>query len=765
MPRNTDAIDTHQAISLLAWLLLQYAESWRGNMTFGFPGTRGKETSTMTRTLLESTFATVLLFAFAACSNEPQPSVNADAGIDVSSAKDSGAADSTTRVTVNVDSPRAISPMLYGHNYYNWIAAWGGQVLGVKDMVVPLGLNLLRAGGTPSDVSTPVMFDFDQLDTFVHYAADVGAQPLLQIPFVGLRDANGNLIPATSQNAAAIVQHANVDRGYGIRYFTIGNEPDIYEEQGQKIGGQSTVGYTPEQFCAKFSEYVAAMKAADPTIRIVGPELSWKYSSGNDWLSPFLRGCGDLVDVVTIHLYPFSSTQDTAEAVLSNAPSFRATIRNVRQLMVNSGYGGKPFGITESHVTWDDDPAKPQLSGAPGSIAAGLWIADVLGVAMEEDLWTLAFWSLSEAWTISFIDGRTPKPEYYALMTVRQHFRSAIGSVTGAPEGVSAYAGRNDNSTPVLFVNKTSKQQNFTVAIVGAPTAITDVSIAIPPLSLVVLEIPDSGAALAWVYGDTQRSQGIGPQAFTPGDPLPMPVADAAAPDATAETNTGIACDVEMPTAEGRFSIADNFVTIGSLHGFASAWTWVGSDSNATACATPTCSAPGSLKIGTVPDEGAAPLTTEPVTCVPGFAPSALCIAGAITKDPTYQSVAALGFNLQEAPPVEAGTDAGPSEASLDAITIPTSIAITVQKFGSGSGNNALRLQLTDSNDHYFCALEGTWSSAQPIPITHFNSKCWDNSGTYATPTMSFKRVDVLVPSSAPVDRSFAFCLTEISLQ
>jgi hypothetical protein len=87
------------------------------------------------------------------------------------------------------------------------------------------------------------------------------------------------------------------------------------------------------------------------------------------------------------------------------------------------------------------------------------------------------------------------------------------------------------------------------------------------------------------------------------------------------------------------------------------------------------------------------------------------------------------------------------------------------QKFGTGSGNSALRVQLTDSNNHYFCALEGTWSSGQPIPITHFNSKCWDNSGSYATPTMSFKRVDVLVPSSAPVDRAFAFCLTEVSLQ
>jgi hypothetical protein len=432
----------------------------------------------MTRTRQERTFTTIFLFACAACSNDPQPDVTADAGSDVLRANDSGIAAATTRVTVNVASPHAISPMFYAHNYYNWIAAWGGQVLSVKDMVLPLGLNLLRAGGTPSDVSTPVMFDFDQLDTFVHYAADVGAKPLLQIPFVSVRDADGQLIPATSQNAANIVRYANVDHGYGIRYFTIGNEPDIYEQQGQTIGGQSTVGYTPEQFCAEFSEYVAAMKAVDPTIRIV---------------------------------------------------------------------------------------------------------------------------------------------------------------------------------------------------------------------------------------------------------------------------------------------------TVASLHGFASTWTWVGSTSTATACATPTCSAPGSLQIGAVPNEGAAPLTPQPVSCAPAFAPSALCTAGAVTKDPTYQSAAALGFNLQQTPPGDVGTgagiDAGLSAAPLGTVTIPTSIAVTVKKFGAGSGNSALRVQLTDSNDHFFCALEGSWSSGQPIPITHFNSKCWDNSGTYATPTMSFKRIDVLVPSSAAVDRPFSFCLTAVTLQ
>jgi hypothetical protein len=52
-----------------------------------------------------------------------------------------------------------------------------------------------------------------------------------------------------------------------------------------------------------------------------------------------------------------------------------------------------------------------------------------------------------------------------------------------------------------------------------------------------------------------------------------------------------------------------------------------------------------------------------------------------------------------------------------------------------------------------------------PIPIGNFNTKCWDNSGTYATSSTPFKRVDVLVPGSASTDEPFAFCLTNVVVE
>jgi cellulose 1,4-beta-cellobiosidase len=231
-------------------------------------------------------------------------------------------------------------------------------------------------------------------------------------------------------------------------------------------------------------------------------------------------------------------------------------------------------------------------------------------------------------------------------------------------------------------------------------------------------------------------------------------------PDAGAGAATSASCDGGIPTAEGGLVVSDNYVTAGSLHGYAAAWTWVGSDSSAIACAAPTCTAPDSLQVTAILQNGVAPLTAEAVSCSPAFAPSALCTAGTVMADPTYESVAGLGFNFSQDTESDGGADAG----SLGTIIIDQSITITVEKSGSAAGNSALRVQLTDSDNNFYC-YNGQWTSGVAIPITQFNTRCWDNSGTFATSSLAFKRVDILVPCSATTDEPFAYCLTNVSVE
>ncbi len=251
----------------------------------------------------------------------------------------------------------------------------------------------------------------------------------------------------------------------------------------------------------------------------------------------------------------------------------------------------------------------------------------------------------------------------------------------------------------------------------------------------------------------------------------------------------GPSCDGGAPVAQGTLNVSDNYVTSVLLHGYAAAWTWVGADSSAIACGTPTCTAPGSLQVTAILNNGVAPLTAEPVSCSPAFAPSALCTSGTVTADASYSQAAGVGFNLNQ-DPVGGGVDAGMSiDASIDdgldggmsradggtasdggvtsalgTITIGNSITVSVARAGTLPGNSALRLQLTDVNGNYYC-YGGALQSGVPIPVAQLNTKCGDNSGAFATSSTLFKRLDVLVPGSASTEEPFAFCLTDVSVQ
>jgi hypothetical protein len=147
--------------------------------------------------------------------------------------------------------------------------------------------------------------------------------------------------------------------------------------------------------------------------------------------------------------------------------------------------------------------------------------------------------------------------------------------------------------------------------------------------------------------------------------------------------------------------------------------------------------------------------------------------------------VAGVGFNFKQdmgvgAPGVDGGSTGvdgggvgvdgggvgvdGGGAGSVGTITIGASLAVSVATSGTQLGNSSLRVQLTDANNNFYC-YGGKLISGAPIPIGKFNTKCWNNSGAFATPSTPLKRVDVLVPGAASSDDPFAFCLTNVAVE
>jgi len=195
-------------------------------------------------------------------------------------------------------------------------------------------------------------------------------------------------------------------------------------------------------------------------------------------------------------------------------------------------------------------------------------------------------------------------------------------------------------------------------------------------------------------------------------------------------TGSTVSCSATPPTATGTLSVASGYVTAGTLKGYG--FTWKGDKSNATTCITPTCNTTG---------------------CLPAFGTSALCGAGVVTADTTYNSVCGIGMNLNQ-------TSDGSAPATV-AMGATITITATV-----GTGLEYARIQISgDSGD--YCVAAGSWSSGSPIPVGSFNKTCWDTTAAGAaalTAGTTVKAVHLLFPSDATVDHPFSACLTGVSM-
>jgi hypothetical protein len=427
---------------------------------------------------------------------QPDGGVGANDATAAAPTSDAGA----PTVSVTRDGGVPISPFAFGQNYWNWLSSNGTSgMTGTEPLVTALHLNVVRAGGSNNDTNVPQLFDTNQIDKFVAYCRIVGAEPILQVPLVTSAVDGG---ASTAQSAADLVTYANVTKGYGIKYWEIGNEPDLYTSQ--TLPAVFTVIGTASEYCAQFSAYVTAMKAANASgpdggapMQFLGPELSYKYTPGSDWLTPFLDGCKDYVDIVTIHRYPFSGAQTSVNGAFADVTKFRSTLRAVAAIVKGHARPNTPIGLTEANISYDYDPTKytsMSLLAGPGSYPAAIWTADMMGVALENNLWTLAFWNIGEqnaaGSVLGYIVGGQPTPAYYAEQMVSANFRGSELSPSGVPTGFSVYASYDPSqgSTAVLVVNKT---------MTSAPLALSVDSLAVqsfdfPAASVTLVQIPDA---------------------------------------------------------------------------------------------------------------------------------------------------------------------------------------------------------------------------------------------------------------------------------
>src|SRR5262249_25635035 len=108
-------------------------------------------------------------------------------------------------------------------------------------------------------------------DQFANIAVPQGSQAFI----------TANYGSGTPQEAADWVRYSNVTKGYGFKYWEIGNE--CY---GSWEDDLNTPAHDPDTYAVRAKDYITQMKAVDPTIKVGVVVVTGEDSFANNTSHP-----------------------------------------------------------------------------------------------------------------------------------------------------------------------------------------------------------------------------------------------------------------------------------------------------------------------------------------------------------------------------------------------------------------------------------------------------------------------------------------------
>jgi hypothetical protein len=351
---------------------------------------------------------------------------------------------------LTVDASKAIGPInpfVYGVNY----GPWAVVPVDLWPMVQESGVTYFRfpAGnwGDQNDISNA------QLDFFMLQAHKWNAEPHVAVRLLG----------GTPEKAAALVHYANVEKGYNIRYWSIGNEPNLYKN------------YTVDQFNKDWRAIAEAMLKVDPKIILTGPEVSQYPPTTNssdyqapirEWVRQFLKANGDLVGLVSIHRYPFpvgtNMDAETEDQLRQNPDEWDTIIPDLHIVIKDATGHDLPVAVTEVNSNWNNGAT------APNTFFHAIWWADVLGRLIRQQVQIVNYFALYTEGTNYGLLGRLDARSAYYVYQLYKQFGTQLLTSTSSEKQVSVTAAtKEDGSLTLMIVNRSTDVKTMPLSIKG----------------------------------------------------------------------------------------------------------------------------------------------------------------------------------------------------------------------------------------------------------------------------------------------------------
>lgn len=372
----------------------------------------------------------------------------------------------------------AISPYVYGTNYGPWLSV----PLQMQEEALALPITVIRfPGGNWGDLNE--IHDY-QLDQFMYFAEQMGADVTIN---VRLRD-------GTAEKAAELVHMVNIENEYGVKYWAIGNEPNLFPD-----------GYTVERFNQEWREWAVAMREVDPTIQLIGPEVSQFFANPThefgleieDWVVEFLKANGDMVDIVSFHRYPFPASRTSGspapEELLASTREWDDLIRAMRAYVREHSGRDLPIAVTEVNSSWlgtigGDTTLESHLNA--------IWWGDSLGRMIRQGTFMVNQFAIVGDYGLM---GRTEVYPIYRVYQMYERFGTTLVYAASSDADVSIFAARREDGTLTLMI------VNLSLSAVE---------------QTLTLEGGTLNASEVWLFDETHPAESVSPDTIIEGNTL-----------------------------------------------------------------------------------------------------------------------------------------------------------------------------------------------------------------------------------------------------
>lgn len=320
--------------------------------------------------------------------------------------------------------------------------------------------------------------DFDE---FIALCRELDAEPVICVNYDSMYlppVSEKGVAPTKAQlleHAIAWVRYANIERGYGVKYWELGNESYLLGHNGAARA---------EDYARDFSEFSRAMKAIDPTIQLGANGPTDKDARGKadgedgpGWWQTVLEIAAADLDFLAIHPYPCWKW-GSYDYYIQHTPDFTQAASQACAALQAWAPGEAErirLHVTETNAAdWAASDHYPELTGWPldNDLGHALVLFEILGQhLLHPQVDTAQVWNTrwvkpasKELWNA--LDERNEfNPTGHAIALWGRHLHERMAPTTSMAQ-VRVFASASDSGADlnVFLINKDLSLQPATLA-------------------------------------------------------------------------------------------------------------------------------------------------------------------------------------------------------------------------------------------------------------------------------------------------------------